>query len=151
MPREHSFAVDVSWEGDRRTTVAVAGKQPLDIAVPPEFGGTDPDVWSPEDALVAAAGSCLAVTIAALADREKVALHNLDVSTRGIVGRRPDGRFGFIRIEHSVQVETDSGSEHAMQELVDEAESGCLVSVSLALPTEATAYVRTRPAPAEVA
>lgn len=151
MPRQHSFAVDVSWEGDRRTTAAVAGKQSLDIAVPPEFGGIDPDVWSPEDALVAAAASCLAVTIAALAERENVALHNLDVKARGIVGRRPDGRYGFIRIEQSVDVETDPGAEDAAADVVDEAEKGCLVSVSLALPIEATAYVRTRPVPAEVA
>jgi organic hydroperoxide reductase OsmC/OhrA len=151
MPREHSFVVDVSWEGARRTTAAVAGKQSLDSAVPPEFGGIDPDVWSPEDALVAAAGSCLAVTIAALADREGVALHNLDVKARGVVGRRPDGRFGFVRIEQSVDVETDPGSEDVVQDLVGEAEKGCLVSVSLALPIEATAHVRTRAKPAEVA
>ncbi len=64
MARDYRFPVDV-WDGDRRTTATVEGKQPLDIATPPVFRGTDPDVWSPEDTFVAAAASCLAVTIAA--------------------------------------------------------------------------------------
>jgi peroxiredoxin-like protein len=151
MPREHSFPVEVSWDGGRRTTAAVTGKQPLDITVPPEFGGTDPDVWSPEDAFVAAAGSCLVVTIAALADREGVPLHDLDVRSVGVVGRRPDGQYGFVRLEHVVEIETDGGSEDAARALVDEAEKGCLVSVSVAVPIEATVHVRLRPAPAEAA
>ena len=146
MAREHNFPIHVSWEGDRRTTATVAGKQPLDIAVPPEFGGTDPDLWSPEDAFVAAAGSCLVVTIAALAGRDGVALHDVDVETRGVVGRRADGNYGFVRIEHSVQIETDVGCEDAVRALVAEAEQGCLVSVSLALPIEASVQVGTRPA-----
>ena len=57
--REFRFPVAISWDGARRTTARVAGKQPLPIATPPEFKGTDPDLWSPEDAFVAAAGSCL--------------------------------------------------------------------------------------------
>ncbi|HVC86551.1 MAG TPA: hypothetical protein VNC40_03900, partial [Gaiellaceae bacterium] len=62
MAKEYRFPVDIAWDGGRRTTARVDGKQPLRIATPPEFKGTDPDLWSPEDAFVTAAGSCLAVT-----------------------------------------------------------------------------------------
>ncbi|HSP74292.1 MAG TPA: OsmC family protein, partial [Gaiellaceae bacterium] len=102
MAREFRFPVEIAWDSGRRTTARVKGKQPLEIATPPEFRGSDPELWSPEDAFVAAAGSCLAVTIAALAEHEQLPLRGLAVRAEGIVGRRADGRFGFVRIEQTV-------------------------------------------------
>ena len=142
MAREYRFPVDIAWDGGRRTTATVEGKQPLDIATPPEFRGTDPDVWSPEDAFVAAAASCLAVTIAALAEARQLSLHNLDVHAVGVVGRRDDGTFGFTRIEQTVELETDPEQQEAARAVVRKAEETCLVSVSLALPIETAVRVR---------
>ncbi len=139
--REFSFPVTVDWEGGRRTSARVEGKEPLRIATPPEFRGTDPVLWSPEDAFVAAAGSCLAVTIAALAEREELPLHALSVRANGVVGRRADGRFGFVRIEQTVELETDAGQEDAARALVSKAEDGCLVTISLDLPVETTVEI----------
>lgn len=143
MAREFRFPVQVVWQGGRRTRARVEGKQPLSVATPPEFKGTDPDLWSPEDAFVAAAGSCLAVTIAALADHERLPLRGLDVRAEGVVGRRHDGRFGFLRIEQHVDLETDEAHEDAARALVAKAEAGCLVAASLDLPVETTIDVRT--------
>jgi organic hydroperoxide reductase OsmC/OhrA len=145
--KEFRFPVEVVWDEARRTTARVDGKPPLRIATPPEFRGTDPDIWSPEDAFVAAAGSCLAVTIVALAEREQLPLRELSVHADGVVGRRPDGRFGFVRIEQTVELDTDAGSEDAARALVAKAEDGCLVTVSLDLPVETTVHVRA-PVPA---
>jgi len=140
--REFRFPVEIAWEAGKRTVARVDGKPPLPIATPPEFRGTDPHMWSPEDALVAAAGSCLAVTIAALAEREQLPLHGLSVKADGIVGRRPDDRFGFVRIEQTVEVTTDAAHEDAARALVAKAEDGCLVTVSLNLPVQTTVNVR---------
>jgi uncharacterized OsmC-like protein len=145
--REFRFPVEIAWEDGKRTVARVDGKPPLPIATPPEFRGTDPHIWSPEDALVAAAGSCLAVTIAALAEREQLPLHSLSVKAEGIVGRRPDDRFGFVRIEQTVEVTTDADHEDAARALVA-AEDGCLVTISLDLPVQTTVNVR---APIEAA
>ena len=145
--KEFRFPVDVTWEAGRRTSARVEGKAPLRIATPPEFRGTDPDMWSPEDAFVAAAGSCLAVTIVAMAERQQLPLRGLSVHADGVVGRRTDGRFGFVRIEQTVEVRTDPGYEDAARALVAEAEDGCLVTVSLDLPVETAVEVRT-PLPA---
>ena len=142
MAREFRFPVDVEWAGGRRTVALVDGKEPLVVTTPPEFKGTDPTLWSPEDAFVAAAGSCLAVTIAALAERSALPLRSLDVHAEGTVGRRGDGRFGFLRIEQTVELETDPGYEEAAHTLVQQAENGCLVAASLDLPVETTVEVR---------
>jgi organic hydroperoxide reductase OsmC/OhrA len=143
MAREFRFPVDVAWEGDRLTTAYVAGKEPLSVATPPEFKGTTPDVWSPEDLFAAAAASCLAVTIAALADQQGVPLVNLDVRAEAVVGRRPDGRFGFSAIEQEVRVEIEGDDEAGVRALVAKAEETCLVAVSVDLPVTTTVEVRT--------
>jgi peroxiredoxin-like protein len=142
MAREFRFPVQIAWQGGRRAQARVEGKQPLALATPPEFKGTDRGLWSPEDAFVAAAGSCLAVTIAALAERERLPLSGLDVRAEGVVGRRHDGRFGFLRIDQHVDLETDEAHEDAARALVARAEAGCLVSASLDLPVETTIDVR---------
>lgn len=140
-PREFRFPVKIAWEGGRRTRALVDGKVPLQIATPPEFKGTDPDLWSPEDAFVAAASSCLAVTIAGMAARREVPLLALSVEGEGVVGQRPDGRFGFTRIEQTVRVETDDEHAEVMRELVAKAEETCLVAVSLDLPVDTTVEI----------
>ena len=145
--KEFRFPVQVVWHAGRRTSARVDGKAPLRIATPPEFHGTDPDMWSPEDAFVAAAGSCLAVTIAALAEREQLPIRGLSVQAEGVVGRRPDGRFGFVRIEQTVELETDHRYEGTTQALVAKAEDSCLVTVSLDLPVETTVEI-SAPVPA---
>lgn len=141
--REFRFPVQVGWDGGRRITARVEGKPSVRIATPPEFRGTDPELWSPEDAFVAAAGSCLAVTIAALAEREQLPLTDLSVRADGVVGRRADGRFGFVRVEQTVELETEAGHEEAARALVAKAEDGCLVTVSLALPVQTTVQIHT--------
>ncbi|HET7379021.1 MAG TPA: OsmC family protein [Gaiellales bacterium] len=145
--KEFRFPVRVVWDAGRRTSAMVDGKAPLRIATPPEFRGTDPDIWSPEDAFVAAAGSCLAVTIAALAEREQLPVRGVSVRAEGVVGRRPDGRFGFARIEQRVELETEPGYEDAARAVVAKAEDSCLVTVSLDLPVETAVEIRT-PVPA---
>ena len=145
--KEFRFPVQVVWQAGRRTTARVDGKPPLRLATPPEFRGTDPDIWSPEDAFVAAAASCLAVTIAALAEHEELPVRGLSVQAEGVVGRRPDGRFGFIRIEQTVELKTDHRYEGTARALVAKAEDTCLVTVSLDLPVETTVQISTpRPA-----
>jgi organic hydroperoxide reductase OsmC/OhrA len=134
MPREFHFPVSVTWQGGRRTSACVPGKRAIVIAPPPEFRGTDPDIWSPEDFFTTAAASCLAVTITGLAERAGVPLRTLEVVGDGIVGKRDDGRFGFVRVEQRVRLETDPGFEERARQLVGEAEAGCLVAVSLDLP-----------------
>jgi organic hydroperoxide reductase OsmC/OhrA len=141
MAREHRFPVRVVWEGGRLTTAYVNGKHPLSIATPPEFRGTNPDVWSPEDVFVAAVATCLAVTIDALAGTEGLELENLDVHAEGVVGRRPDGRYGFVRISQVVELEVPEGTADAARAVVAKAEDTCLISVSLDLPVETSVLV----------
>jgi peroxiredoxin-like protein len=140
--KEHAFPVAVQWEGARTVRATVAGKPPVPVATPPEFHReADPSVWSPEDLLTAAAATCLAVTIAGAAEREKIPMRELAVDATGIVGRRDDGRFGFTRIEQHVAIAVAAEDEERARALVERAESSCLVRVSLDVEVETSVEV----------
>ncbi len=109
--KEFHFPVDIEWIGGRRVAARVAGKEPIEITPPPEFRGTDPTTWSPEDFFVGAAASCLAVTFTGLAERAGVRYSGLRVGGDGIAGRRPDGRFGFTRLVLRMELEVDGADE----------------------------------------
>jgi organic hydroperoxide reductase OsmC/OhrA len=132
--REFHFPATVTWLDGRRVEAAVPGKAPLEITAPPEFRGTSPETWSPEDLLVGAAASCLAVTFASLAARRGLDYSRLDVEADSTVGLRPDGRFGFVRIDLTLRVTVEPSAEARAHELAGEAEDACLVSASLDLP-----------------
>ncbi len=134
--KEFHFPVGVEWVGDRRVAANVAGKQAIEITPPPEFRGTDPSTWSPEDFFVAAAGSCLAVTFTGLAARAGLTYDRLTVDGDGVAGRREDGRFGFVRLLLRFSVEVSPADEALARELAQKAEETCLVSVSLDLPVD---------------
>jgi organic hydroperoxide reductase OsmC/OhrA len=140
--KEYGFPVAVRWEGARTVRATVPGKPPVEVATPPEFHrGADPRAWSPEDLLTAAAATCLAVTIAGAAEREVLPLGDLSVEATGVVGRRDDGRFGFIRIDQQVTVTVAAEDEERARALVEQAESSCLVRVSLDVEVETTVEV----------
>lgn len=145
--KEFHFPLAVEWIGGRRVLARVQGKPPVEIAPPPEFRGTDPNVWSPEDFFVGAAASCLAVTFTGLAEREGLTVEKLTVSGDGVAGRRIDGAFGFTRLELRLELEIDPAAHDRARELAETAERTCLVTASLDVPVETTVEVR---APATV-
>lgn len=144
--KEFQFPLTIEWVGGRRVAAKVEGKQPVEIAPPPVFRGTDPTAWSPEDFLVAADASCLAVTFTGLAEREGLNYSNLKVDATGICGKRDDGHFGFTRLLLQLTVETDAVDTARARALAEKAEETCLVSASLDLPVETV--IKTRPRPA---
>jgi organic hydroperoxide reductase OsmC/OhrA len=137
------FPVAVDWAGGRRVRASVAGKETIEIATPPEFKGTDPTVWSPEDFLVAAAASCFTVTFLAVAERRNVPVRDVSVDAAGRMGIGDDGKLGFLRIDLSAYVETDPGYEDAAVQAAERAEQGCFVSLALSIPVRLETLVRT--------
>ena len=139
--KEFHFPLTVEWVGERRVAAHVEGKPAIEITPPPVFRGTDPTAWSPEDFLVAAAASCLAVTFTGLAARAGLTYTSLKVDADGVAGKRDDGRFGFTRLLLRLELQTKPDDEQQARALADEAERTCLVSASLDLPVETVVEV----------
>jgi organic hydroperoxide reductase OsmC/OhrA len=140
--KEFHFPLTLDWVGERRVAASVEGKPAIEITPPPVFRGTDPTTWSPEDFLVAAAASCLAVTFTGLAAKAGLTYSALCVDADGVCGRRADGRFGFTRILLRLQLITDRSQEEEARRLAEQAEQDCLVSASLDLPVETEIEVK---------
>jgi organic hydroperoxide reductase OsmC/OhrA len=133
--KEFHFPLEVDWLEGRKVVARVDGKRGVEISPPPVFKGTEPDLWSPEDFLVASAASCLAVTLTGFAQREGLVLHRLKVGADGVAGLREDGHFGFRRLELRLAITTEPGQEALALELAHRAEDACLVTASLDLPS----------------
>jgi organic hydroperoxide reductase OsmC/OhrA len=140
--KEFAFPLTIRWIGGRRVAAEVAGKQSVEVAPPTVFRGTDPSVWSPEDLLVAAAASCLAVTFTGLAEHDGLTYTALEVDGSGVCGTRSDGRFGFTNLLLRLAIETDPVDEARARALAEKAEKACLVSASLDLPVETVIDIR---------
>jgi organic hydroperoxide reductase OsmC/OhrA len=139
----HRYPVSVHWEGGRLTSAEAAGGKPeLEVATPPEFNGGIPGVWSPEDLLVAAAASCLAVTLVSAAEARGVPLLALDVAGIGYLGKR-DGRLGFTSVELEVTAATEEGRERDLERAVHAAERGCMVARALETPVHVACTIST--------
>ena len=127
------FPVSVTWVGGRLVRAGVPGKPWLEVATPPEFKGTDPDVWSPEDLLVGAAASCFTVTFLAVAERRGITVHDVAVDGVGRMGLGEDGRLAFLGVDLTAHVVTAAGQEQAAVEAARQAERGCFVSQALSI------------------
>jgi len=144
--KAYRFPVSIDWRGGHLTRAAAHGKPALEIATPPEFKGGIEGVWSPEELLVAAAGSCYAVTLVAVAARFDLTLRELHVRGTGHVEPRQDHRFGFVAIDLDVSVETDANAVSEVEEAARRAEELCLISLALDTPVHVTVTV-TAPEP----
>jgi organic hydroperoxide reductase OsmC/OhrA len=142
ISKDFRYKVAVDWEGDRITTVTSPDKPDLTVATPPEFKNGVEGVWSPEDLLVAAAASCFAVTLVAVAERRELPLHSLHVSGTGHLTARDDGRFGFVAIELTATIRTDDHAIEAMEGAAKHAGRACLVSMALDVPVHIEAVVQ---------
>src|SRR5262249_55001648 len=146
--KTHRFPVDVRWVEGKLTVASVPGKEPLEVATPPEFQGGVDSVWSPEDLFVGAVATCFTVTFISAARRRQVPVLALDVRSFGDVTRRPDGRFGFVGVELVVDLETEAGHGGEEEGAVLDAEQSCLVAASLDTPVSVHAHVTAVPAAA---
>jgi organic hydroperoxide reductase OsmC/OhrA len=132
--KEMQFPVSVRWRGGRLVRADARDKDSLEIATPPEFRSGLMGYWSPEDLLVTAAASCYALTLAAVAEREKAPLLDATVTATGHMSGRDDGRFGFTLIEITARLETLAGAERAVRRAAHDAEERCLITQALDIP-----------------
>jgi organic hydroperoxide reductase OsmC/OhrA len=141
MPKNYEFPVSVRSLGGGRTLTTPPAKPSLEVAVPPEFGGPDARVWSPEDLLVAAVASCYAVTLASVAERRGLSVRTLGVRGVGHVEKGPEGS-AFTVVELRVAIEADETSWPAVEEAALLAEERCLVRRALDTPVHVELELR---------
>jgi organic hydroperoxide reductase OsmC/OhrA len=132
--KDYRFSVTSTWLEDRRGTVAGRGTPDLDVAIPREFHGEHPDLWSPEELLLAACASSYELTLAAAAEHHELPLESIEISAVGHVTRRIDGRLGCVAIELDVRLATEPDRIAEAEELARRTKDACVVPLALATP-----------------
>jgi organic hydroperoxide reductase OsmC/OhrA len=138
------YPVSVDWWGTDLMNAHAPEKGSLRVAPPREFGGTHPSFWSPEELLAAAAGSCFAITLRAVAERLRIPLHELEVEAIGHVERAPEGGYRYTLIDLDVAAETDPGHVDALERAAHLAEKRCIVGSALGVPLHVRLVTRTK-------
>ncbi len=136
--KDQRFAATADWAGGKRVLVGARDKVTIHVATPPELGGTDHDLWSPEELLLAACASCYELTVAGVAARRGVPIHSIEVRSAGHVTRRDDGRLGFIVIELDVVLGTEPEFVAAAEATARLAKDVCIVTTALDVPVHLT-------------
>ena len=128
--KSYRYPMSVTWTGEKKGTMTVAGKPPVEVATPPEFKGHE-GIWSPEDLFVASVNSCVMTTFLAFADRAGLAYEKFESEAEGLL-EFVDGGFLFTKVVVRPRVTLRSAEDkEKAEEILNKAERNCLVSNSL--------------------
>ncbi|MEJ2008229.1 MAG: OsmC family protein [Acidobacteriota bacterium] len=128
--RSFHYQTRLAWNDGRRGSASVDGKPAVQVSSPPEFKG-DPDCWSPEDMLVAAADACLLMTFLAYSQREELELVKYESGADGTM-EFADGRYRFteVTLRPRLTFSTEDDAEIA-QMVLEEAHRDCIITNSI--------------------
>ena len=141
--KDFRFRVNAAPANGARVRLTAEDKAPLEAAVPAEFRGGIPGMWSPEDLLVASVASCYVITVRGVAAHRGLTIHGLNVEGVGHVTRRAEGRVGFVVIELRVELTVDRDCVEQAERVARAAKQRCLVGHALEIPIELELDVRT--------
>lgn len=128
---EHHFHLTADWPGGRNSSGSIqAGNLQTEISIPPEMDG--PGIGTnPDEMLLGAASTCYLITLAAMIERANLPLKEMSLASVGIVNVT-NGVITYKKIIHKPVVELQDGSDKSdykrLEELVEKAESSCMIS-----------------------
>ncbi|MRG86271.1 OsmC family protein [Salinibacillus xinjiangensis] len=128
---EHTFHLKADWPGGRNSVGAIdAGNLKTKVSIPPEMNG--PGVGTnPDEMLLGAAATCYVITLAAMIERAKLPLHEMDMESEGIVDVT-NGVITYKKIIHKPTVSLKAGATEKdlekLKRLTEKAEVSCMIS-----------------------
>jgi organic hydroperoxide reductase OsmC/OhrA len=128
--KSFTYRTSMEWAGGKAGLLSGEGKQSFRVASPPEFRG-EPDVWTPEDLLVAAVESCLLMTFMSFAQKRELDIEAYYSEAVGLL-QHDDGGYRFTRIVVKPTIFiNDVEDEEAVRTAMRDAHSDCLIAKSL--------------------
>jgi len=149
MPKTHSYAVTVEWNGntgtgtsdyrsyERRYEISAGpAKPPIPGSSDPAFRG-DPARWNPEELLVASLSACHKLWYLHLCAVAGVVVVAYVDHAEGVMEEAPDGSGRFVRVVLHPRVTVAAGSDLTKaRQLHDEAHAMCFIAKSVNFPVE---------------
>jgi organic hydroperoxide reductase OsmC/OhrA len=135
------------WNGARRGKASADDRHEIDVGSPPEFKGS-PDVWSPEELLVASLNGCLMLTFMSLAQNQGVQFAAYESSAEGLL-ENVDGTYRIteVSVQPNVALKSQADLDSA-RKIMDEVEKHCFISNSITAQVKLTPQFRVGAEPA---
>jgi organic hydroperoxide reductase OsmC/OhrA len=121
---------NLTWDTARRGRTSAPGKPDIEIGSPPEFKG-DPDVWAPEEMLVAALNACMMLTFVSFAQSKGLKFVAYESAAEGLLAN-VDGKYRIVEV--SVRPTLVLASEPdiaAAQTIMAKVKENCFISNSI--------------------
>ena len=129
-PRVYEYFSESVWVAERRGMLTSEGKQEIEIACPPEFGG-HPGFWTPEHLFVSSVEVCIMTTFLAYFQKEGGLLESYESKAVGRASLRDRVfRFTDITIRPRIVVKRQEDSSLA-RTAIERAADQCLISRAL--------------------
>jgi organic hydroperoxide reductase OsmC/OhrA len=129
----HEFITTLERSGGERLIARAEGRPDLTVSSPTAFGG-EAGLWTPEDLVVSAVETCLALTAQYFVQKNRIGLKQWTSRTRATMEKGPGG-LHFTAMEVAITATVAADEDVAkLTEAVHLAEKFCPVSNALSLP-----------------
>lgn len=129
------YDVTVDWKEGKTGETRCGSKPAVEVATPPEFGGTE-NIWTPEDLLTSAVASCIMTSALFFIDRAGIQMRSYKSQATGTMEKTATGlAITHIAVSVSIELE-DMAQEAAVRKALEQAEKTCPISKSLNCPVE---------------
>ena len=130
------------WKGAKEGRLHAHGNPEISIATPPDFGGPR-NMWSPEDLLAGAVGSCLMTSAVFFLERAEVDLRSYTGTATGTMEKTKTG-LAFTAVDTVITVTVGRKADvEAARQAIKRAEAACPVSHVLTCPVTVSINVGT--------
>ena len=124
------FETALTWTSGKEGRLQSGNCPEIEVSTPPEFGGP-PDIWSPEDLLAGAVGSCVMTTSLFYLERAGIKPLSYQSRATAILDKSKEGLVVTgVAVEVTVSVSGKEDFEKAYS-AIQKAEDSCPISKSL--------------------
>ncbi len=121
------FETTLSWTSGKEGSLHSGGKPEVKVATPPEFGGPR-NIWTPEDLLAGAVGSCVMTTSVFFMEKAGVKLLSYLSNASATMEKTREGlAFTGVSVDVTLSVAEEEDIEKAYSAM-ERAEAACPVS-----------------------
>ena len=142
---EHSFAVSVSWTGNKGTgtsgykdygrehVMSIPGKEPIAGSADKAFHG-DRSRWNPEEMLIAALSQCHMLSFLHVASAAGIVIQKYSDDATGTLVLGSDGGGQMSEVTLKPAIEISAGNESLVPSLHHRASELCFIANSVNFP-----------------
>jgi peroxiredoxin-like protein len=125
------YETEIEWKRDREGEARGESLPSVPIGAPPEFHGRAGN-WTPEHLLVASVNGCFMLTLLAIAENSKIALHSYSSMAQGKLEKVEGAGFQITEILIKPKVAVTSAPDLArIPRLLEKAKENCFITNSI--------------------